>query len=255
MLKTVISVLLAMAMLAIAIVIWAYISRFGMTLSLSHQEWSEFGDFFGGTIGTVLAFVSLLALLVTIYLQNLELRATRDELAETRLIHEQQADSLNEQVEIAKNEAKANLTFSMLERWASATTRELRSEAWDELEASYGFDDTPISLADLGARNPKALTGLLEVCQFISDLNKMIHLRRVDETLVFTMFFNSLYPWFEFIPRIEVSKRAASSRALSYSSRVEDWYETWVFSLQPWFERLAAEQGGEVRPPSDRGQT
>ena len=120
MLKTVISVLLAMAMLAIAIVIWAYISRFGMTLSLSHQEWSEFGDFFGGTIGTVLAFVSLLALLVTIYLQNLELRATRDELAETRLIHEQQADSLNEQVEIAKNEAKANLTFSMLERWASA---------------------------------------------------------------------------------------------------------------------------------------
>lgn len=241
MLRATVFILFAFAIIAIISLLGIYTAKFGIVLSEQHAKWSEFGDFFGGTVGTVLSFISLIALLVTLYLQNLELRATRDELHETRKAQEAQARSLLDQVDIARNDAKSGVTFSMLERWSSPDMRHHRTAAWDFLMKNFGISDRPIPLLQIQQDEQTAYFGLMEVCQFISDINKMISLKRVDEQLTYTLFYNSLYPWFDFIPRMQLDARRTESR-LPYDERVADWYKQWVFSLQQWFEKLTPHQ-------------
>ncbi|MGR4016587.1 putative phage abortive infection protein [Vibrio harveyi] len=65
------------------------------------------GDYFGGLLNPVLAFVSLMALLYTIILQTKELSMTRRELEKTAEANEQQAKALAEQVYASKAAAEA----------------------------------------------------------------------------------------------------------------------------------------------------
>ncbi|ENQ8053198.1 hypothetical protein ACEQ2M_000586 [Vibrio parahaemolyticus] len=65
------------------------------------------GDYFGGLLNPVLAFVSLMALLYTIILQTKELSMTRRELEKTAEANEQQAKALAEQVYASKEAAEA----------------------------------------------------------------------------------------------------------------------------------------------------
>jgi len=61
-----------------------------------------FGDFMGGTLNPILAFLSLIALLITIRIQSNELKATRQELELTRSTIEAQTsiqDAQREQLE------------------------------------------------------------------------------------------------------------------------------------------------------------
>ena len=54
------------------------------TLSGEHENWGQFGDFFGGAINPVFAFLSFILLLVTIWMQADEMRLSRLELEETK---------------------------------------------------------------------------------------------------------------------------------------------------------------------------
>jgi uncharacterized membrane protein len=79
-----------------------YFYQFSGPLSGSQEVWGWFGDFMGGTLNPILAFLSLIALLFTIRIQSNELKAARQELALTRSTIEAQTsiqDAQREQLE------------------------------------------------------------------------------------------------------------------------------------------------------------
>lgn len=63
---------LLIAMAVVVVDLLVYRSHFGGAFSEQHSRWAEFGDFLGGTLGPVFSLLGLLALLLTLYLQNRE---------------------------------------------------------------------------------------------------------------------------------------------------------------------------------------
>lgn len=66
---------------AVVVVVGFYFSYFHNDISTQHATWGDFGGFFGGTLSPLLAFLALIALLFTLWVQSRELIATRDLLA------------------------------------------------------------------------------------------------------------------------------------------------------------------------------
>jgi hypothetical protein len=58
-------------------IILFYLNNFGFHLSSNHTRWSEFGSFFGGVVGPLLAFFSLLYLAIQIEMQWKENKEAR----------------------------------------------------------------------------------------------------------------------------------------------------------------------------------
>jgi uncharacterized membrane protein len=77
--------------LFLSIAITAIIATFGMyffnfhgPISSSQGDWGTFGDFVGGILNPIFGFLSFVAVLITIILQNSEMVLTRQELELTR---------------------------------------------------------------------------------------------------------------------------------------------------------------------------
>lgn len=97
------------------LLIFLYLLKFGKYgLSPDQGDWGTFGDFIGGTLNPVFAFLSLLALLTTIRLQNKELKASRQELSMTRDELSRSADAQKEQSNSIKIQNFENTFFNML---------------------------------------------------------------------------------------------------------------------------------------------
>lgn len=63
-------ILLGIFFLVFLISIIAYFNTFNGALSTEHNIWALFGDYFGGFVGTILSFISILLILITIINQN-----------------------------------------------------------------------------------------------------------------------------------------------------------------------------------------
>ncbi|KLE05546.1 putative phage abortive infection protein [Aliarcobacter butzleri] len=83
------------AMLTIFIFGYFYFSKHSLSwLSGEVEELGQMGDFFGGTLNPILAFLSFCLLLITIKLQSKELKNSTDELAKSSLALTEQSKSL-----------------------------------------------------------------------------------------------------------------------------------------------------------------
>ncbi len=85
------------------------------------EKFGQFGDFIGGTLNPILAFLSFMALLYTIKIQmdelklsREELEATRKELEGSRIAQQEQSESLKLQNEATKLQMFENTFFSLL---------------------------------------------------------------------------------------------------------------------------------------------
>ena len=94
------SLLLGSAAAAIVVVIVLYRFHFNGPLTADSGTWGEFGDFFGGTLNPIFAFLSFTALVVTLAIQTRQLdvsvrqlEASQKELESTRLELQRSADS------------------------------------------------------------------------------------------------------------------------------------------------------------------
>jgi uncharacterized membrane protein len=102
---------ITIAVIMIIIVLSFYFFNFtGGELSLSkiHGDWGTFGDYMGGTLNPLLAFLSLIALLTTIKIQSKELRATTTEMNNS-------STALQEQSQSIKLQNFENTFFKMLD--------------------------------------------------------------------------------------------------------------------------------------------
>lgn len=117
------STYIAFAISIMLIVLVSYIYNFSsLGLSTNQSEWAQFGDYFGGVLNPILAFLAFLALLKTISLQSKaidiskeELSATRQELEKSRIAQEEQSKSLQLQNKATYNQMLENTFFKLLE--------------------------------------------------------------------------------------------------------------------------------------------
>lgn len=91
-------------------VIYHYFNTFDGGLPENRDKWGVFGDYVGGTLNPVLAFLSFLALLFTIALQSRELKISNETLKETQLEVKQSRKIAQKQSNFYKSESdKADL--------------------------------------------------------------------------------------------------------------------------------------------------
>lgn len=86
------------------------------------EKFGQFGDFIGGTLNPILAFLSFMALLYTIKIQTDELKlsreeleATREELKGSRIAQQEQSESLKLQNEAIKLQIFENTFFKLFD--------------------------------------------------------------------------------------------------------------------------------------------
>ncbi len=78
------------------------------------EHFGQFGDFIGGTLNPILAFLSFMALLYTIKIQTDELKLSREELEGSRIAQEEQSKSLKLQNQATKLQIFENTFFQLL---------------------------------------------------------------------------------------------------------------------------------------------
>lgn len=90
-LQSILYVIFGAAALLVLADISIYFLNFHGSFSDDHQKWGTFGDYLGGTLNPTLSFLGLLALLLTLSLQNKqteisvqELKLSRTELVQSR---------------------------------------------------------------------------------------------------------------------------------------------------------------------------
>ncbi|WP_439531691.1 hypothetical protein [Marinobacter adhaerens] len=90
-------VLIVVAIVAAVILlvpIVGYVLMYGSSPVYSHEKWAQFGDFFGGLLNPLYAFLAFLALLYTINIQRTELKQARAEFRRSADAAQQQIDHL-----------------------------------------------------------------------------------------------------------------------------------------------------------------
>ncbi|MCT7537266.1 putative phage abortive infection protein [Aliarcobacter butzleri] len=94
---------------------------FDFKIDSNVEHFGQFGDFIGGTLNPILAFLSFMALLYTIKIQTdelklsrEELKATREELKGSRIAQQEQSESLKLQNEATKLQIFESTFFSLL---------------------------------------------------------------------------------------------------------------------------------------------
>lgn len=106
-------------------------------ISSNQEVWAQFGDFIGGTLNPILAFLAFIALLYTIKLQSDELKDTRIELEKSAKAQQEQSKSLELQNEATKQQIFENTFFKLfeilIETHSSISIKLERSQKYSQL--------------------------------------------------------------------------------------------------------------------------
>jgi len=131
------------AVLIIVVVSSVYFIKFNDGFSDKPEVWGTFGDFIGGTLNPILSFLSLIALLLTIVLQQKELESSRKELGYTRTELERSANAqiatqkiLDEQSDTMIRQQFESTFFSLLDQHNKTLENLLNNQYFDEVNWS-----------------------------------------------------------------------------------------------------------------------
>lgn len=94
--------------LALIVVGFMYYWYFSGSVSSSQELWGQFGDYLGGTLSPIFSFLALIALLLTIILQNNELQLSREEMKNS-------VAELQEQNKTLASQKNENTFFQLME--------------------------------------------------------------------------------------------------------------------------------------------
>lgn len=126
--------ILWLAMTVVVTLIGLYIYKFGsFSLSDDREVWGQFGDYIGGTANPLFGFLTFIALIITISIQNKqlqvstkelelsrkELEMTRLELARSATAQESSEKALRAQAEISSRTTKLNTISFLLEKYTN----------------------------------------------------------------------------------------------------------------------------------------
>ena len=99
----------------LSIIIIVIIAYFFLLCFIGSDKLGTTGDYFGGILNSILAFLSLMALLKTISIQSKELKNSREELRLTREELAKSAEAQEKSAQIFEQQRFENTFFSLLE--------------------------------------------------------------------------------------------------------------------------------------------
>lgn len=125
----ILSTLLILAMSVFVAALGLYFFKFRGPLSDSQEVWGQFGDFVGGTLNPMLAFLSLIALVLTVSMQRrqldisrAELKNSKAELEATRAELKRTADAQAEAARAMERQARTSATSTRLAALSASLT-------------------------------------------------------------------------------------------------------------------------------------
>lgn len=158
-----------------------YFYNFHGVLSTVKSDWGTFGDFMGGTLNPLFAFLSLIAIIYTISIQTQELeysreelKATKEELEKSRIAQEEQSDSFKMQNISIKQQNFENTFFKLLEHH-NVLLEELNKEIkYDGLGRAFiGGNDLVESLKKHNKKTIKIyFMTLYQILKFVDQQNE-----------------------------------------------------------------------------------
>lgn len=95
----------AIVLLSLVVAIWVYRSKFGGGFSQNSSDWSNFGSYMGGIFGPLVSFVTLLAVLKTVYLQRELLDVQQEEFERMSKLQAETFESQQLQIDQAAHDA------------------------------------------------------------------------------------------------------------------------------------------------------
>ncbi|SDT98113.1 hypothetical protein [Pseudomonas yamanorum] len=129
--------------LALVIAVVLYRSKFGGGLSITSGEWSNFGGYIGGIFGPLVSFVTLLAVLKTVYMQRELLEVQKAEFKSMNVLQQQTFDTQLNQMTKAASDARV-LQVSAAQDTAIKVVDQhisIYERVWDrQNESAYRFD-------------------------------------------------------------------------------------------------------------------
>lgn len=168
-LKSPFKIYVIIAIIMILIVLTLYFSKFGFYKFSSNQgDWGTFGDFLGGTLNPLLAFLSLIALLTTIKIQTYELSETRKEIRES-------SRALKEQSESSKIQTFENTFFKMIDVHTSIvlniSIKRFETYKFQDEKLIVKFIDEFIEIEkNIDTQDRDAIKQLHNICKVYTDL-------------------------------------------------------------------------------------
>lgn len=143
------ALLLAVGAIAVGVVALLYRWRFDGAISVDHAVWGQFGDFIGGTLNPVFAYLSFTALILALAVQTRqlnvsvqqlalsreELNAAREEVRRSADAQAATAVALSRQAEMAALSARIAALSSAMNATESALSK---YRAVDPTHSAYG---------------------------------------------------------------------------------------------------------------------
>lgn len=111
------SVLFVVIAVVIAILIYRF--KIGGELASKSDEWSNFGTYIGGVLGPLISFVTLLAVLKTVYMQRDLLETQKNEFTDLSAKQDQQLVLAKTEAERAKVQAYQTTVLNVLESFSA----------------------------------------------------------------------------------------------------------------------------------------
>lgn len=96
---------IALGIASLAVAIYTYRLKFGGDLSTDPAKWSAFGGYIGGIFGPLVSFLTLIAVLRTVYLQRALLKSQMAEFSKMDSHQITAASKQDAQIALAKSEA------------------------------------------------------------------------------------------------------------------------------------------------------
>jgi hypothetical protein len=172
-------------LIAFVFAIYFYRLKFGGELSGNSSDWSNFGSYIGGVFGPLVSFVTLIAVLKTVYLQRELLDVQRNEFKSMQNLQRETLDSQIEQFKQAAESARQDQYHRTLEHLLSMIDRHsvLYGNMVDRLSGSletladWAFEGRPVKkeqLVELAAKNERhkrTITGLTGLAIDLSQIS------------------------------------------------------------------------------------
>lgn len=140
------------------IVAWKFRAHFGEYIlkSSTVADWGTVGDFFGGVLNPAFSFLTIVALVLTLLLQNKELKMSREELEMSRIELAKSAEALSAQNKAIEQQSFEQTFFAWL-----STYREILGEVTHKDGESGRNALKTFWYADLSARNMDKTYGFM----------------------------------------------------------------------------------------------
>lgn len=113
-LRVVLIAVAVLAVLAVSSVAIIYSYHFGSHFSQDIKDWNHFGTYFGGTLGPILGFISLLGVLVTVYMQSDLVKGTRQQVQIAQDAAVTNHEGMSKQAALLRQQAFESTFFQLI---------------------------------------------------------------------------------------------------------------------------------------------